>query len=164
MRHFVLAAILAAGCATVRADFTYVQTTQMTGGAAYNLMRNLGPLARGAREPVVTTHILKGNRLASITKDQTTIIDLDKESITIINTDKKTYAVMTFAQMKQAMEDALARAQAQKAKSGASADLNYKASAKATGQTKTVNGLNAKEVVMTLEAEVKDQKSGQTGA
>ena len=36
-------------------------------------------------------------------------MDLDAETITTINYEKKTYSVMTFAQMKQAMEEAIKR-------------------------------------------------------
>src|SRR5262249_53153258 len=82
---------------------------------------------------------------------------LDAETITTIDMAKKTYSVMTFAQMKQMSEQALARAQGRSAKG--SADVQYRVSAKATGQTKSVNGLNAKEVVMQMEADVTDQKS-----
>lgn len=154
MRNVFLAALLAVSATALRADFTYTQTSQMTGGALVNMMRNLGPLAGKAREPNVTTHILKGNRMASVTRDTTTIIDLDAETITTIDNAKKTYSVMTFAQMKQASEQALARAQG---RSKSDTELNYKVSAKATGQSKTINGLNAKQIVTTMEAEVKDQ-------
>jgi hypothetical protein len=160
MRNLFLAALLAVSASALRADFTYTQTSQMTGGALVNMMRNLGPLAGKAREPNVTVHILKGNKMASVTRDSTTIIDIDAETITAIDNAKKTYSVTTFAQMKQASEQALARAQGRN-KSGA--ELNYKVSAKATGQSKTVSGFNAKQVVTTMEAEVKDQ-SQQSGA
>src|SRR5712691_1529741 len=116
MRQLFLAAILAASCATVRADFTYQQTSQMTGGALFEMMKALGPLARQSREPNVSTVIVKGNRMATVGKDHTTIMDLDKETITEIDAAKKQYSVVTFAQMKEAMQNAMARAQQQKQK------------------------------------------------
>jgi uncharacterized protein YfcZ (UPF0381/DUF406 family) len=171
MRKSLLIALLAASAVWMRADFTYQETTQMTGGSMINMLKALGPLTRAAREPIVSTHIVKGNRMASITKDRTTIIDLDKETITTIDNGKKTYSVMTFAEMKQAMEDAMRRAQ-ERARNGKAENANnpqdvqaqFKISAKATGQTKVVQGLNAKEMLITFGIEGKDTKTGDTGA
>src|SRR6266849_5458648 len=111
MRKLFLAAMLAAGCSTLSAEFTYQQTSQMTGGALFDMLKMAGPFAKQAREPNVSTVIVKGNRMATVRKDQVTIIDLDKESITEIDTAKKQYSVVTFAQMKEAMEKMLAQAQ-----------------------------------------------------
>lgn len=159
----VLLGMLAAGsCALLQADFTYQETSQMTGGALMAMMNALGPLARQSREPIVSTHIVKGNRMATLTKDRTTIIDLDKETITTIDNAKKTYTVVTFEQMKQMMEQAQERVAARKGGQG-DGQVNFKVSAKATGQTKTVQGLNAKEMVIEMAMEAADAKNGQSG-
>src|SRR5437016_12061948 len=151
MKRFVFAALLCGSAAWLRADFTYQETTQMTGGALVDTLKALGPLTRGARDPIVSTHIVKGNRMATITKDRVSVIDLDKENITTIDTAKKTYSVMTFAEMKQAMEDAAKRMQGrQKTDKGDDVQAQFKVSAKATGRTKTVQGLSAKEMVITM--------------
>src|SRR5213075_167359 len=96
-----------------------------------------------------------------------TIIDLDKESITEIDTAKKQYSVVTFAQMKEAMEKMAAQAQArQKEKAPVATnggEMNFKVSAKATGQTKTINGVSAREVIMDMVMEASD-KDGNAGA
>src|SRR5690242_16086958 len=110
MRTFFVMLLTAGSCSSLRADFSYQDTTQITGGALFTMMRALGPLGKGAREPIVSTKMIKGNRLATITKERGTIVDLDKESITEMDFSKKTYSVMTFEQMKQALEDAMARA------------------------------------------------------
>jgi len=178
MRSFSLAAVFVLFCAALRADFTFQQTSQMTGGALFDMMKALGPLAGQAREPQVSTTIVKGNRMARISKNSVNIIDLDKETVTEIDTAKKTYSVVTFAQMKQAMEDAMARAQnarAQNARSKTAApadnpnvDTSFDVSAKATGQTKTVSGLEAKEmlITMTMQAttQATDANPAQSGA
>jgi hypothetical protein len=164
---FPLATLLCFSPALLRADFTYQETTQMTGGSLMTMMKALGPLTRGAREPIVSTHIVKGNRMATITKDRVSVIDLDKETITTIDKAKKTYSVMTFAQMKQAMEDAANRraekaekAESKKGDQNSDVKAQFKVSAKATGQTKIVQGLNAKEMLMTFTMEGTDTKSG----
>ncbi len=162
---------LALSCATLRADFSYQETTQMTGGALVAILRLGGPFTRKAREPIVSTVLLKGNRMATLGKENTTIIDLDKETITEIDLKKKTYSVLTFAQMRQAMDDAMARAQAQQQKrekqKGApqgNVDAKFNVSAKATGKTKAVEGLNAKEIVVTMELEGTDKDTGNSGS
>lgn len=160
----LLVGLLAVGsCALLRADFTYQETSQMTGGSLMAMMNALGPLARQSREPIVSTHIIKGNRMATVTKDRTTIMDLDKETVTTIDNAKKTYTVVTFEQMKQMMEQAQERMAARKGGQG-EGQMNFKVSAKATGQTKTVQGLNAKEMVIDMAMEATDAKSGQAGA
>jgi hypothetical protein len=146
----------------LRADFTYQETTQMTGGALLDMMKLAGPFARQAREPNVSTHIVKGDRMVSLRKDRATVIDLDKESITEIDFAKKTYSVMTFAEMKQALENALQRGAA--SKNGDKVDADFKVSAKPTGQTKAVQGLTAKELVITMAIEATDKESGRSGA
>ena len=128
------------------------------------MLRALGPLTRAAREPIVSTHIVKGNRMATVTKDRISVIDLDKENITTIDTAKKTYSVMTFAEMKQAMEDAAKRMQGRQKSKGDDVQAQFKISAKATGQTRTLQGLTAKEMLITMAMEGKNTKTGESGA
>ncbi len=168
MKRSLLAVLLCGSASLVRADFTYQETTQMTGGSMLSMLRALGPLTRAAREPIVSTHIVRGNRMATVTKDRVSIIDMDKENITTIDTAKKTYSVMTFAEMKQAMEDAAKRMQGrQKSKGGEKGDdvqAKFKISAKATGQTRTLQGLSAKEMLITMAMESTNAKTGDSGA
>ena len=158
-------------CAIMRADFSYQETTKMTGGALVSILRLGGPFTRKAREPIVSTVLIKGNRMATLGKDNSTIIDLDKETITEINLSKKTYSVMTFAQMRQAMDEAITRAQAQQQKRKAepqgsqpNVEAKFKVSAKATGKTKPVQGLNAKQMVITMDLEGTDKDTGKSGS
>ena len=169
MRTFFVAIILITSCAAVRADFSYQETTQMTGGALVKVLRLGGPFTRKAREPIVSNVFIKGNRMATLGKENSTVIDLDKETITEINISKKNYSVVTFAQMRQAMDDALAKAQAQQKKQKTAApkgnvDAKFKVSAKATGKTKKVQNLSAKEMVVTMDLEGTDKDTGQSGS
>ncbi|MEQ1948461.1 MAG: hypothetical protein ABL995_14815 [Bryobacteraceae bacterium] len=161
MRKSFVVVLLFTSATFLRADFTYTETTQMTGGTMVAMMRSLGPLAGKARDPIVSTHIVKGNRQATVTRNNISIIDLDKETITNVDTEKKQYSVMTFAQMKQQMEEALAKMQGRQKDD---VKANFKIAAKATGNTKTVQGLNAKEIQITMTTEFADGKSGQSGA
>ena len=167
MRNLI---ILFVFCLSLRADFSYQETTQMTGGALVSILRLGGPFTRKAREPIVSTVLIKGNRMATLGKENSSIIDLDKETITEINISKKNYSVVTFAQMRQAMDDAIAKAQAQQPKKqeksapNSSVDAKFKVSAKATGKTKTVQTLTAKEMVITMDLEGTDKDTGQSGS
>jgi len=170
MRNFFAAIILVTSCVTLRADFSYQETTQMSGGALVSILRLGGPFTRKAREPIVSTVLIKGNRMATLGKENSTIIDLDKETITEINLSKKNYSVITFAQMRQAMDEAVAKAQAQQQKKQpkdepkANVEAKFKVSAKATGKTKSVEGLNAKQMVITMDLEATDKDSGNSGS
>jgi len=79
---------------------------------------------------------------------------------TKIDFAKKTYSTMTFAEMKQAMEDAMSRMQ----KGNDKADVKWDVKAKATGQTKTIQGLEAKEIITTMTMAATDKQSGQSGS
>ena len=162
--RIVFLTLAAFGCAgTLLADFQYQQTTKITGGAMQSMMRVAGAFSRQAREPIVSDVYLKGNRMATVTRQNATIIDLDKETFTNIDFDKKQYSVMTFQQMKQAIEDAMAEAKKQKAE-GSDAEMKFTAAVKETGATKQIAGLDTKEFILTLAMEGTDKKSGQSGA
>src|SRR2546423_12769042 len=90
--------------ACLLADFSYEESTKITGGMMAGMMKFAGAFSKQAREPIQSNVAIKGNRMAHWSKDRATVIDLDSETITEINFPKKTYSVMTFAEMKQAME------------------------------------------------------------
>jgi hypothetical protein len=164
MRTLAIAATLALLSPLSRADFSYQESTQMTGGFAYNALKLGGPLTKGAREAQISTVSVKGNRMVTTRKDAATVIDLDMETITEINLAKKQYSVTTFAQLKAAMDKALAEAAKREKKDKPNGEVKFKISAKATGKTKAISGLNAKELKIAMEVEGKDKDSGQTGA
>src|SRR5262245_4636724 len=101
-----LGVMAALGCVPtcLLADFSYEQSSKMTGGALAEMMKVAGAFSRQAREPIRSTVAIKGNRMAHLSNSHTTIIDLDKETITQINPQKKTYSVLTFAEMAEAMQ------------------------------------------------------------
>jgi hypothetical protein len=89
-------------------------------------------VGRGTNKPIFSTHLIKGNRMATVTKDHATVVDVDAETILEINFAKKTYSAMTFAQMKKAPD------QAKK-------ENIFQVSTKYTGRTKAIGLWNAKE-------------------
>ena len=172
----LLACSLAATPLFAHADFTYQETTQITGGSIVGMMKLAGTFskqARQANEPIVSTVYVRGNRMARINKDTSEIIDLDAETVTVIDNQKKQYTTMTFAQMRAQVDAAVAKAKAQQAKQQAAAptdntaqqvDLKFNVKVRNTDATRDVAGMNAKEAIMTMTMDATDQKSGQTGS
>ena len=98
------------------ADFQYDEMTQVTGGSIVSMAKFASHFSKDARsitDPINSTILVKGNRMARMPRS-TEIIDLDNETITQIYPDKKTYTVVTFQEMKQAMEEAMKKAQQQR--------------------------------------------------
>ncbi|MFN0169334.1 MAG: hypothetical protein ACKV22_23170 [Bryobacteraceae bacterium] len=171
MRRFAVALTVLSFPFGLRADFSYTETSKITGGAMAGAMKFAGIFSKKLREPIQSTVAVKGNRMFHGSNDSAQVIDLDAETITQIDYTRKQYSVMTFAEMVEAMKAATEKmsqarqeAAAQQPTAGQpTAQMEYKISVKETGQTKEINGFSTKQVVMTLEAEMKDKKSGETG-
>ena len=171
-------ALVSPSYTSARADFTYIETTQVTGGSLVSMMKMAGTFSKAARQygqPMDTTVIVKGNRMIRINPEETQIFDLDQETVTQINNAKHQYTVMTFAQIKQQMDDAMAKANAQQAKQSAQQqpqaqpDMQMKFDVKVrnTDATKTVAGLSTRDSIMMMQAtqaQASGQGSPQTGA
>ncbi len=171
----ILIACTLAATIPAHADFTYQETTQITGGSLMGMMKMVGALSKQARQatdPIVSTVTVKGNRMSRVNKDRSEIIDLDAGTITTIDHIKKQYTTMTFEQMRQQIDDAMAKAKAQQAKqpqqpanNGAQdVDMKFNVKVRNTNTTKDVAGLTAKESILTMTADATDKKSGQTGS
>src|ERR1700678_2336899 len=90
------------------ADASYQETTQVTGGSMVDSLKSVSFLSKSMGNlfaPMTTTTSVHGNQKAVVSKDSMEITDLDKETITHVDTAKKTYTVVTFAQMRQAIEN-----------------------------------------------------------
>ena len=166
--------VLLATSASLHADFTYTETTQITGGSMLGLMKMAGAFSRQARQagdPIVSTVAIKGNRMAHINPTTTEIIDLDAETITTIDTLKRQYTVMTFEQMKQQIAAAAAKMKEQQQKTESktagqpsTTDVKFQIHVRNTEQTKDVSGLSTKESILTMNMDATDRSSGQTGS
>jgi hypothetical protein len=156
------------------ADASYEQTSQITGGTLTETIRSFSFLGKATKDLLAPTNSLTmvhGNQKAVINKNSTEIIDLDKETITHIDTAKKTYTVMTFAQMRQAAADMMKKIQQappQQAAAGQQpkSDLktSFEVSVKNTGQSKSVNGLDAQEQLVEMQMHVTNPNGAGTEA
>jgi hypothetical protein len=176
IRNYVLftiaAAILtpSAARADVRADEkTRVELAGMLG----RMMNMFG--GKAAREGVVSTVIVKGDRKVTLHEDNGQIIDLAEEKIYDLDLKKKSYKVTTFAELRRRWEEQQKRAQERTSREQRSAnekpaerDPNAKEmevdfDVKNTGQKKTINGFDTHEVVMTITVREKGKTLEQSG-
>jgi len=161
MRLGALCLVMSGSIALLHADFSFEQTSKITGGSMVRMMKMV-PGGGKALEPVMTTNLVKGNRMATVTDRAIHIIDVDKETMTDIDLEKKTYAVITFEEFRQALA-AMEKKMAQQMKQGES-EISFKMDVKDTGEKKTIQSLPTNLMKMLLEMEMKDKKSGQTAA
>jgi hypothetical protein len=155
--------ILAAG--TSRADFKYTQQSKVTGGALAGVSKTLGVFSKSARqltEPQLSTTMVHGNRMRTEHADGTVeIIDLDGKRFIHVDPAKKTYWVQTFDQLKQQIEQAKEKMKKEQAKAAAKHDnaqnvtMVPKFDVQATGQTRTVLNVPAKEMKMRMDMQFK---------
>ena len=160
-RVVTMAGIIAAAALQLPADFTYRETTTITGGAMLNMMKVVGVFSKQAREPVQSTVSVKDDRMVHRTQQQATVIDLAAQTVTTIDLQRKTYTVMTFEEFRQMMEQMSQKMQKSQSQGG---QMEFKISTKDTGNTKEIAGYQAKELVLRMEMQATDQKSGQQGS
>jgi hypothetical protein len=126
---------------------------------------------RGVREGVTTIVVVKGDRKSTTNGETQQIVDLKEEKIYDIDLKDKTYRVVTFAQLREQMEEARRKAAEQQAKETPKAggepqqqpqfEMDY--SLKETGQRKAINGFDTHEVVMTITMREKGKTLEQSG-
>ena len=159
---------------SIRADVKADEKTKVElGGMLGGVMKMFG--GRGAREGVTSTVIVKGDRKVTVHEDNEQIIDLAEEKIYDVDLKKKSYKVTTFAELRRqfeeaqrkAAEDAKREEKAEKDKP-AERDPNAKEievdfDVKNTGQTKTINGFDTHQAIMTITMREKGKTLEQGG-
>jgi hypothetical protein len=130
---------------------------------------------RGAREGIVSTVAVKGDRKMTRTGDTAQIIDLREERIYDLNMKDKSYEVTTFAELRQEMAEARKKATEQASRdAGGGAEPQAKAgdpqkemevdfNLAESGQRKPINGFDAREVIMTITVREKGKKLEENG-
>ena len=183
MRRLVMclcAVLFAVSASTVvSADIRSDQRVKFQlGGAVGKLINMFG--GKGAREGVTTTVAVKGNRKATLSDTTGQIVDLSEEKIYDLDMKKKTYKVTTFAQLRAEMEKArreaeqMARQEQQQTREPnepskpAEKDPNQKEfevdfDVKNTGATRSINGFDTKQTVMTITVREKGKTLNDAG-
>jgi hypothetical protein len=120
-----------------RADLSYTTTAKTTGGSMAAMAGNMNTSGKV---------YLKGSKMRNDTGDTSTIIDFDAQTITTLNHRTKTATVTKISDV-----------------ASKNADMNMKIDVKETGQTKTVNGYNAKELLLTIDMEMPQMQQAGMG-
>jgi hypothetical protein len=128
------------------ADFSYDQTSRITGGTAASKMK-----AAGAAEEIRTSVAVKGDRMVYGDDMRVGIIDLSKETVTVIDFQAETWEVMTFAAVTQALDEISRKPVTKKDKEMQSGEIQVKVSTNVTGQTRQMQGVETRQVVLTTE-------------
>jgi len=160
-RIVTMAGIMAVAALQLPADFTYRETTTITGGAMLSMMKVVGVFSKQAREPVQSTVSVRGDRMLHRSQQQATVIDLAAQTVTTIDMQKKTYTVMTFEEYRRMMEQMSQKMQKSQDQGG---QMEFKVSITDTRNTKEIAGYQTKEMVLRMEMQATDQKSGQQGS
>lgn len=173
----VVALLVAASPVFIAADVRTDQRVKFQlGGALGKIVNMFG--GRGAREGITTTVAVKGDRKATLSDQNGQIIDLAEEKVYDLDMRRKTYKVTTFAELRAQMEKARRDAEQAAAREEArernepvqpaERDPNAKEyevdfDIKTTGATRTVNGFDTRQTVVTITVREKGQTLAQSG-
>jgi hypothetical protein len=120
-----------------------------------NMMGLFG--GKAAKEGIISTVAVRGNRKAQMNDTTGEIIDLGEEKVYSLDLNKKTYTVQTFADIRRNILDAQEKAakaakeqQPEARPQGQQPEMEMDFSMKESGQTKAINGFQCREVVMAI--------------
>jgi hypothetical protein len=126
---------------------------------------------KSAREGVVSTVAVSGNRkMTTFGETGAHIVDLGEEKIYDLDLRRKTYKVTTFEELRRQMREAEQRAresappeakEEQPQKEGKEVEVDF--DVKNTGQTKTINGFDTRQVIATITVREKGKKLEDSG-
>jgi hypothetical protein len=127
---------------------------------------------KAAREGVVSTSAVKGDRKATFTDSTGRIVDLAEEKIYELDLKKKTYKVTTFEELRQQMREAQERAERDAKKqeereeqpeqpSGKEVEIDF--DLKETGEKKSIAGYDTRQIIMTVTVREKGKTLDEAG-
>ena len=114
---------------------------------------------KAAKDGIVSTVAVSGQRKARLNDTNGQIIDLAEEKVYDLDIKRKTYTVTTFDEVRRRLKEAQAKAQEQAQKvdpeekkkaEEASQEVDVDFDVKDTGQRKSVNGFEARQVIATV--------------
>jgi hypothetical protein len=157
-------ALVCAVFATLYADVKMDEKSLVKfGGMMGKVMGLFG--GKAAKEGLVSTVAVKGDRKSTRSDVSGEIIDLAEEKIYQLDMNRKSYKVVTFAQMRRQLEEARQRAEKQAARDESKQKQEFEIDfdAKESGQRRTINGYECREVVMTITVRQKGKTLEQAG-
>ena len=126
---------------------------------------------KAAKEGVMNTVAVKGNRKMTANEYTGQIIDLDEEKVCDLDMRGKSYKVTTFAELRRRMQEAQEKAKKQSSRETAEPskrepggkEVEVDFDLKESGQKKTINSYDCREVVMTITVREKGKTLEQGG-
>lgn len=123
---------------------------------------------KAAKEGIVSTVAVQGNRKATMSETGGQIIDLAEEKIYDINVKGKSYKVMTFAEYRRQLEEAKKKAEEQARKSeepkeGEAPQFEMDVDVKPTGQSRAINGFDCTQTIVTITVRQKGKTLADAG-
>jgi hypothetical protein len=176
MHRIAIAALIGLFCAGgAYADVRSQERTQVRfEGALGRVLNFFG--GRASRDGVVSTVTVKGDRKLTMDNNRGQLIDLTEETIYDIDVRNKRYTVTTFEELRRRMEEARRKAEAEAQAGGRSADADASDRESASppeievdfdlsesGQRRTINGFDAREVVMMITVREKGKTLEENG-
>jgi hypothetical protein len=158
-RLLMAAVLIGAGAVPSAAD---VKTEERTLVKFEGMLGRMAGMfgGRAARDGVVATVSVKGDRKMSRSGDTGQLIDLAGERVYELDMKKKTYKVVSFDELRARLREAQARASEaaknrpdepdQPARTGDEPQMEIDFDLKETGQTRVISGHACREVVMTV--------------
>lgn len=169
------ASLAFASTAALHADVRSDQRTKFQLAGVLGKVVNLFG-GKAAREGVTSTVALKGNRKLTMNDTTGQIVDLSEEKLYDLDVKKKQYSVMTFAEMRQHMEEARKRAEEEAKKAEASGDkdappkrdpnakeYDVDFDVKNTNEKKDINGFSTTQSIMTITVREKGKTLQESG-
>jgi hypothetical protein len=166
-----LALIVALAAVPARADVKKEERNQVSfAGMLGKVVNFFG--GKAAREGIVSTVAVSGDRKMMTTgTDTAQIVDLNEEKIYDLDLKRKTYKVTTFEEVRRRMREAEQKARESAAKQqpaneqpqdpGKEMEIDF--DLKNTGQTKTINGFDTRQVVATITVREKGKTIEESG-
>lgn len=125
---------------------------------------------KAAKEGVVSTIAVGGDRMMTVTGETGQLIDLNEEKLYEIEFNKKRYRVKTFEEQRQQLREAqekMAQSQreagSQPQPEGQAKEMEVDLDVKETGQTKAINGYDCRQILMTITMREKNKTLEQSG-
>ncbi|MCU1385346.1 MAG: hypothetical protein JWL71_4043 [Acidobacteria bacterium] len=168
-------ALLTAAAPALKADVRADEKSRVEFAGMLGRMFNMFG-GKTAREGVTLSIAVKGDRKATMNGDSTgQIVDLGEEKVYDLDLKKKSYKVTTFAELRRRMEEARKKAEEDSRKDAGkekdkpqAADPNAKQmevdfNIKNTGATKTINGFETRQSILTVTMREKGKTVEESG-
>jgi hypothetical protein len=157
------------GCAAaLRAEVKTEEKSQMKMEGMMGRMMGLFG-GKAAKEGIVNTVAVKGNRKVTTSEYSGEIIDLSEQKIYQLDLKKKNYEVVTFEEMRRRLREAQEKAakavkdESKESKQPPEKQMQFDFSLKESGQKRAINGFDCREVVATITGHEKGKTLEESG-